>query len=444
MKETYTKKEIIPKLGFLKDVPKYESGIFNFDKFAKQLSNVVTDPKTPTPFVIGLHGEWGSGKTSLIGQVFLNVQEKFYKSEDKRLIWFDAWEYERIDPVAALFQKISIQFDKNTNFKRAVKGLVYTFSDVALRAKTGLSLEQVKKNFDASVKEIPTITEQLEKMLEKRRLVVFVDDLDRCLIENSLRILESIKLFLNARGIIFVIAADMEKLERAWSLRYNQTEEAIQEGKDHVEKIFQLRLTLPPKDLRHLNSYVNELASSLPDTIKDLVVKGCPHNPRKIKRILNLIYFLSKEMPENDFQSYFPLVVIWCIMTSSFSELAKRVKEDPKSLIRMALVAHNTKFDYLKRTRNSFDNILVGKSSLPVADTGISINLATRTAVEALRHIIDTDDLSAYNLLYEIGYFYKLSLMGHAEDDFERELIEWDEKIEKKLSKVIYEAGLIG
>jgi len=353
-------------------------------------------------------------------------------------------QYERIDPVAALFQKISIQFDKNSNFKRSMKGLVYTFSDVALRAKTGLSLDDVKKNFDASVKDIPTITQQLEKMLEGRRLVVFIDDLDRCNVENSLRILESIKLFLNAKGIIFVIAVDMEKLERAWALRYNQTDTAIQEGKDHIEKIFQLRLTLPPKDKRHLQSYVNELASSLPDEIKNLVVNGCPHNPRKIKRILNLVYFLSKEMPDKDFQSYFPLVVIWCILTSSYSELARIVKENYKSLVPMALIANNTNFDQLKKAKDSFDAILIGKSSMSVGNKGLTLDLVTRNAVEGLRDIINTDNLLAYNLLAEIGRFYNLRLIGNTNEQLRSEIDAWDEKIGKKLSKIIYESGLVG
>jgi len=446
MSETYSKKQILSFLKFHEDLPRYETTIFNFDKFATQLANVVTDPYTPTPYAIGLHGEWGSGKTSLIGQVLLNVQKEFENDENKKVIWFDAWKYERLDPAAALLQRISIQFNKNSNFKRAIKGLVYTFSDVALRAKTGLSLKQVIENFESSVKEIPTIIDQLEKMLENRRLVVFIDDLDRCLVENSLRVLEAIKLFLNAKGMIFVIAVDMKKLERAWALRYNESPSAIQEGKDHVEKIFQLRLTLPPKEQQQIESYVKDLASTLPDKIRDLVVNGCPRNPRKIKRILNLIFFLSKELKEEEFNSLFPLIVIWCIITSSYPWLAEIIKREPNSLVQMGLASANYTFDAFKRLGSTFQEVRNQRNNLTVMGKGmISWPKVYRSTLDGLEQIIEKNDIDVLNFLQEFRKFYDLQInQGTNEEMMTQKLEQFKRDIGDDLSVVIYRAGLIG
>ena len=76
------------------DEPDIESELFQFKVFASQLESFLLDPKTPSPYTIGLHGEWGSGKTSLIRRVFEQIDDKNTNSNWKT-VWFDAWEYER-------------------------------------------------------------------------------------------------------------------------------------------------------------------------------------------------------------------------------------------------------------------------------------------------------------------------------------------------------------
>jgi hypothetical protein len=85
---------------------------------------------------------------------------------------------------------------------------------------------------------------------------------------------------------------------------------AKMEGKDHVDKIFQLKLSLPPKETKAIREYIELLAASLSDNVGRLIATGCPLNLRKIKRILNLIYFLAKGTEEEAFAKDFPLIVI--------------------------------------------------------------------------------------------------------------------------------------
>jgi predicted KAP-like P-loop ATPase len=110
-----------------------------------------------------------------------------------KVIWFDAWEYERLDPTLALMQRIADQYHtKADKFKRVIKGILRLSSDMFLRTATGLELEQVEKEFEDTVRSIPTINEELSKLVGDGRLVVFIDDLDRCIVENALSILEAI------------------------------------------------------------------------------------------------------------------------------------------------------------------------------------------------------------------------------------------------------------
>lgn len=89
------------------------------------------------------------------------------------------------------------------------------FSDIVLRSATQMTLKEAQEHFESSIDQTPTISKKLSEMIGEERLIVFVDDLDRCHVDNALGIMEAVKLFLNAEGAIFVVAVDMKKLERA-------------------------------------------------------------------------------------------------------------------------------------------------------------------------------------------------------------------------------------
>jgi predicted KAP-like P-loop ATPase len=197
--------------------PDRESKLFQFDKFAKQLANLILDDKLHTPYAIAIPGEWGEGKTSLIGQAHdLLISAIKEQNKDWKVLWFDAWEYERLDPVAALLQRIAHLYaegERNRHFKEAIKGLASFFPDIVLRSATQLTLKEVQEHFKSSIEQTPAISEKLSEMIAEGRLIVFVDDLGRCHVENALGILEAVKLFLNAEGAIFVVAVDMKNLK---------------------------------------------------------------------------------------------------------------------------------------------------------------------------------------------------------------------------------------
>jgi hypothetical protein len=87
-------------------------------------------------------------------------------------------EYERIDPVLSLTQRIATEYrGAGRKLKGIDKGLLLTTSDVVSRKTIGLTTEEIKDHFASSIENIPTITEQLEKIVGEGRLIVFIDDL---------------------------------------------------------------------------------------------------------------------------------------------------------------------------------------------------------------------------------------------------------------------------
>ena len=144
------------------------------------------------------------------------------------------------------------------------------------------SMEQFEATFRRAVREV---------LGDEGRLVVFVDDLDRCAPEKTIEVLEAIKLFLDVPGCIFVLGLDAEAIEAAIRTRYKGEVKA----QEYLEKIIQLPFILPPIEDDSMLKYVESLAPALPDPrCAQVFAQGLIPNPRQVKRTLNIYLLLSR------------------------------------------------------------------------------------------------------------------------------------------------------
>jgi hypothetical protein len=174
-------------------------------------------------------------------------------------------------------------------------------------------LEEFKEHFENTVGDIETLDEIIEDTIGDGQLV-FIDDLDRCHIDNIIGMLEAIKILFNAKNAKFIVAVDLKKLERAWALKHNNDANAIEEGKDHLDKIFQLKLNLPNKSEEEINAYIDKIAENFPWDLRDIVRVGCKANPRKIKRLMNILYVMLNSLDD----SYrYPYLFTWSKLSTS-------------------------------------------------------------------------------------------------------------------------------
>ncbi|TVP40764.1 KAP family P-loop NTPase fold protein [Candidatus Nitrosocosmicus arcticus] len=341
------------------DEPKNNSTLFKNDETSTIIKDLITDEKLPTPFAICINGQWGEGKTSLLScihdKVKSHIQQEVGRNKNSRVLWFNAWEYERLDPVASLLFKIQEQYeDINNRFKETAKSVGTVLFDMAIRAHTNMSLEQVRGYFEKSVKSVSSIKEDLESLIKTGKLYIFIDDLDRCLIEKTLEMLEALKIFLNAKNVIVILAADVEKLERAWELRYNQ-QSPSSEGRDHLDKIFQLKISLPYKDEESMEEFIQSLHPSLPQNELSLITAGCKNNPRKIKKVLNLLRF-SRKFINPGTPSDNSIVIMWYVISTVYYQFFKLVKESNASLVTILIILFQ--FRNFEDAKNKLDNFM--------------------------------------------------------------------------------------
>jgi hypothetical protein len=93
-------------------------------------------------------------------------------------------------------------------------------------------------------------------MPEIERVVVIVDDLDRCLPHAVIATLEAIKLFLSVEKMAFVLAADERLVTLAIAQRYEPAPRAEEMAREYLEKIVQIPLPIPTLGLADTEAYL--------------------------------------------------------------------------------------------------------------------------------------------------------------------------------------------
>jgi hypothetical protein len=161
------------------------------------------------------------------------------------------------------------------------------------------------------------------------RLVVFVDDLDRCLPVNALQVLESMKLFFDLPGFIFVVGLDEDIVDRAIRAKFaSENDPAAQAtgqepadaprlpqqlGREYVKKIFQVPYSIPPmlpQQLDDLLAAMYQEASLEQAQLDDLTRRVRSYlgylavsrrvNPREVKRFINAYTLQTLIRPDLD------------------------------------------------------------------------------------------------------------------------------------------------
>lgn len=257
------------------------------------------------PISIGVFGNWGSGKSSLmlLLQQSLQEWEKSQQNEQQSIIlqvYFNSWQFESYDSTKlTMIESILEALDKDIktrkdvferaddllariNFlkvgvfilKKAYDNLTPDWLKKLLPKKDDIDkitgkdkynnlLEDVTKGNTS--KFIATFRELFEDLVEDMRykaVIVYVDDLDRCDPKRIIGCLEAVKLFVNVKNTAFVIGADERIIEYAISQHYPiqmKKEDISSPFSDYLEKLIQLPYKLPRLSDNEQETYITLL-----------------------------------------------------------------------------------------------------------------------------------------------------------------------------------------
>lgn len=215
--------------------------------------------------VIAVNAPWGTGKSSFI-EIWKNLLDN---NNEISYIYYDAWKYDFFDnPLLTLIGSIKNYFEEIDNVTK--DDIKKTFIELGNNAVTLLSngivnpkqlYETLKDNpernmwdsfneINNSIESIKNIFIKLREKNNSKKMIIFVDELDRCKPPFSIKLLEIIKHFFNIDGFYFVIMIDREQLIS--SIKHIYGNDVNTSG--YLKKFIDINYTLPHPNV---NEYIN-------------------------------------------------------------------------------------------------------------------------------------------------------------------------------------------
>jgi uncharacterized protein YjbI with pentapeptide repeats/Ni2+-binding GTPase involved in maturation of urease and hydrogenase len=316
------------------NIYKFNDGNIILDTYAKEpdeeiqtyADTIIKTIKESYPqYSIGLYGEWGTGKTTLMMTIY--EQLKKYKNDGIIPVWFNAWRYESEDQYAIipLLKTIAFALPDDDDFRPlkdklvqgginllkrlpdAIPAIAGHFFGEQVGKKTGEAIEEFKQVIIPKMQILATVDQDTiyfdglkkieEKMQDiikhkpKSRIVVFIDDLDRCKPRKALEIFESIKVFLDLEGFVYVIGLTNQSVSRLIT-----PEEYGYEGQEYIKKLIQIPINIPKWNAEKIKSVIKKYIkqeenihnlNKVLDSEMNLIAYAVKNNPRELVRFLN-------------------------------------------------------------------------------------------------------------------------------------------------------------
>jgi hypothetical protein len=267
------------------------------------------------PLCVGIFGAWGTGKTS-----FMQLLKQAVEAEQKiKTVWFNPWKYDKKEDLwHALIQTVIDTMYPDSSLRDSQEPL-HQIGWRLIRSATWLAVKKISTAATINILKEEDLDELMSSLAEHDKkyighinsfeqdfkelvtaytqggkLVIFIDDLDRCLPENAITILESLKLFIGDANCIFVLGMDHTIIQDGIDQRYDG--KLSISGRDYLDKIIQIPFYLPRAAIEQLRHYEDEQRFS--EQIWHILYSGMGGNPRKAKRYLNSFMLVRQFVEE--------------------------------------------------------------------------------------------------------------------------------------------------
>ena len=320
--------------------------VFNFSELLSTLEG---------PYSVAIDSEWGSGKTFFVKQVkmlldLLNPQSKVDKeTSDKILkkfnldselnensekvddsiysIYFDAWKNDAEDePIKSLIYDIMLELDFKYNFSNTkltdagIQALKFLTPVIGGAVETGskildslFSEEQLKPFIKKKLfaKEIQNFISELPNE-RGNKLVIFIDELDRCNPAYAVKLLEQIKHYMEDDRIIFVFSVNINQLQHTIKHHYGNNFNATK----YLDRFFDLQVKLPKANMMKFyeNMGLNNSENYTINTICVSIIETFDFSLREIVRLYQNVKVATENFKEDMYDSNSQGFLNYCVI----------------------------------------------------------------------------------------------------------------------------------
>ena len=317
-------------MSSITDLPisRLDQDLLKIKKYATALTGFILH--SDTPITVGLQGEWGTGKTSLMS--ILNEQ---LSAQDIATSWVNTWEYSLFrgasETTPAVLQgmlekleqscKERGNWDVGDEASKKVKQVGRFLSGVAnqlVSNKTGIDVAAAAEGSSggADPAGISAVKADIASIIQKlidstgnpyKKVVFFVDDLDRIPPNDAVEVLEALKNIFDIPNCVFVLAIDYDVVVKGLESKFGpKTEENEREFRSFFDKIIQVPFSMPVGTysienflLEKFGEMGYQVSAEDADDYAKVVRLTIGTNPRSLKRYLNS-YSLINQVKQID------------------------------------------------------------------------------------------------------------------------------------------------
>lgn len=299
-------------------IAKLEEDGLNRGSFAESLAKTLVQYSFPSSLTIGLYGEWGSGKTSLLNMVFENVERI---DDGVVVLRFNPWLCS--DPkqlVTQFFKQMATAIKLKKRAADKAWELINQYADILgatsvipvageiVAAFTKVLTKKAEEETKERTNDLQESKNQIIKKLkdEKIKIIVSIDDIDRLSEEEIVAVFQLVKSLADFPNTIYVLAFDYDVVVRALGKVQHG------DGKEYLEKIVQVPFEIPAPNIDDIHealfSKLNRILGDIPEedwdkeTWVELFQQGIKNYIRSIRDVIRYtnVFSLKYELLKNE------------------------------------------------------------------------------------------------------------------------------------------------
>lgn len=402
-------------------------------RFASEIAEVIRSTPHEWSARIGIFGKWGEGKSTI-----LHFLEGMLKPEGNIVFYFNPWAVQNLNEMWADFGARLLEALTHANlfveprWKRAARKLQKSFTSTGLvdlgegaadlfgKGKLYKSAFGIVGNW---LRPDGPQVKKIRENLGNRRVVVFIDDLDRAMPELLPKLLLSLREILDLPGFTFVLAFDNEivaggllTVNKSWG-----------DGGSFLDKILDFHYYLPPvsKEGKRLllRNILERYCKFVPLASVAPIEHLLPDNPRKLKVLVRSLISLKPQLDRHrtDELNWVEIWLAEMVRQESYPFFMRLLEGD--TLDNLVGIGYKLKKDGPKRKLGGgveFDNTDIEKLISEVG--GINDQQAER-----LTQLINaTRTLASFHILYNWRFALRPEALTWKE--FQALLARWKER----------------
>ena len=274
-------------------------------------------------YTVALNGDWGSGKTFFVKQIKMipdaynpqsNMDEEQCKAvqqcyrdnscpDSYATVYYDAWAFDNHDdPILSLVYTTlksgcgEEPEGKGNSLIEAAVRVIDVIKGTNLTEIYGAFKNQQPEKLTAEIEKTEDLKDSIRAFIDTliqekgNRLIIFIDELDRCKPDYAIRLLERIKHYFDDERITFVFSVNLTQLQ--WTVKgyYGSSFDAT----GYLEKFFDFFFTVPRVDsVRFLWNSMNLDTDSVTGQMCVAIIKQFNFSMRQMERYIRVMKIIE-------------------------------------------------------------------------------------------------------------------------------------------------------